>query len=162
MRSYPRWILPVSLLAALLLGLLPLPLALQPLRPFWLALVLAYWLIEAPERVGLGFAFCVGLVADVVYGGLLGEQALRLVILAFIVQRFRARLRFFPLSQQALTLGALLVNDRIVSAGLHLALREPVLPWSYWSAPLVGMLLWPPVFLILDAVRLGAWRKRKR
>ena len=130
MRSYPRWILPVSLLAALLLGLLPLPLALQPLRPFWLALVLAYWLIEAPERVGLGFAFCVGLVADVVYGGLLGEQALRLVILAFIVQRFRARLRFFPLSQQALTLGALLVNDRIVSAGLHLALREPVLPWT--------------------------------
>ena len=162
MRSYPRWILPVSLLAALLLGLLPLPLALQPLRPFWLALVLAYWLIEAPERVGLGFAFCVGLVADVVYGGLLGEQALRLVILAFIVQRFRARLRFFPLSQQALTLGALLVNDRIVSAGLHLALREPVLPWSYWSAPLVGMLLWPPVFLVLDALRLGAWRKRKR
>ncbi|GGZ70320.1 rod shape-determining protein MreD [Lysobacter xinjiangensis] len=162
MRSYPRWILPVSLLVALLLGLLPLPLALQPLRPFWLALVLAYWLIEAPERVGLGFAFCVGLVADVVYGGLLGEQALRLVILAFIVQRFRARLRFFPLSQQALTLGALLVNDRIVSAGLHLALREPVLPWSYWSAPLVGMLLWPPVFLILDALRLGAWRKRKR
>ena len=162
MRSYPRWILPVSLLVALLLGLLPLPLALQPLRPFWLALVLAYWLIEAPERVGLGFAFCVGLVADVVYGGLLGEQALRLVILAFIVQRFRARLRFLPLSQQALTLGALLVNDRIVSAGLHLALREPVLPWSYWSAPLVGMLLWPPVFLILDAVRLGAWRKRKR
>ena len=145
-----------------MLGLLPLPLALQPLRPFWLALVLAYWLIEAPERVGLGFAFCVGLVADVVYGGLLGEQALRLVILAFIVQRFRARLRFFPLSQQALTLGALLVNDRIVSAGLHLALREPVLPWSYWSAPLVGMLLWPPVFLILDALRLGAWRKRKR
>ena len=162
MRSYPRWILPVSLLVALLLGLLPLPLALQPLRPFWLALVLAYWLIEAPERVGLGFAFCVGLVADVVYGGLLGEQALRLVILAFIVQRFRARLRFFPLSQQALTLGALLVNDRIVSAGLHLALREPVLPWSYWSAPLVGMLLWPPVFLILDALRLGVWRKRKR
>ena len=162
MRSRSPWILPLSVLAALLLTLLPMPPSLQPLRPYWLALVLAYWLIEAPERVGLGFAFCVGLVADVVYGGLLGEQALRLVILAFIVQRFRARLRFFPLSQQALTLGALLVNDRIVSAGLHLALREPVLPWSYWSAPLVGMLLWPPVFLILDAVRLGAWRKRKR
>ena len=160
MRSFPRWILPASLMAALLLGLLPLPLELQPLRPFWLALVLAYWLIESPGRVGLGFAFLVGLVADVVYGGLLGEQALRLVILAFIVQRFRARLRFFPLSQQALTLGALLVNDRIVGAGLHLALGEPVLPSSYWLAPLVGMLLWPPVFLILDALRLGAWRRR--
>ena len=159
MRAYPRWVLWVSLLAALLLGLLPLPAAAQPLRPFWLALVLAYWLIEDPDRVGLGFAFLLGLVADLVYGGLLGEQALRLVILAFIVQRFRARLRFFPLSQQALVLGALLVNDRIVSAGLHLALGEPVLPWAYWLAPVIGLLLWPPVFLILDALRLGSWRR---
>ncbi|WP_133500766.1 rod shape-determining protein MreD [Cognatilysobacter terrigena] len=161
MRAYPRWILYVSLIVALLLGLLPLPVAVGPLRPFWIALVLAYWLIEDPDRVGLGFAFIVGLIADVVYGGLLGEQAIRLVILAFIVQRFRARLRFFPLSQQALTLGALLLNDRIVSAGLHLALGEPTMPMPYWFAPITGMLLWPPVFLILDALRLGAWRRRR-
>jgi rod shape-determining protein MreD len=160
MRSYPRWILYASLGVALLLGLLPLPGTLQALRPFWIALVLAYWLIEAPDRVGLGFAFLLGLVGDVVDGGLLGEQALRLVILAFIVQRFRARLRFFPLSQQALTIGALLVNDRIVSAGLHIALGEPTLPWAYWGAAVVGMLLWPAVFLILDALRFGAWRRR--
>ncbi|GAB6197281.1 rod shape-determining protein MreD [Lysobacter xanthus] len=160
MRSFPRWIVYASLAAALALGLLPLPVALQPARPFWLALVLAYWLIEDPDRIGLGFAFLVGLIADVVFGSLLGEQALRLVILAFIVQRFRARMRFFPLSQQALTLGALLVNDRIVSAGLHIALREPTLPWSYWIAPAIGMLMWPPVFLVLDGLRLGRWRRR--
>jgi rod shape-determining protein MreD len=160
MRSYPRWILYASLGVALLLGLLPLPGTLQALRPFWIALVLAYWLIEAPDRVGLGFAFLLGLVGDVVDGGLLGEQALRLVILAFIVQRFLARLRFFPLSQQALTMGALVVNDRIVSAGLHIALGEPTLPWAYWGAAVVGMLLWPAVFLILDALRFGAWRRR--
>ncbi|MFZ5656387.1 MAG: rod shape-determining protein MreD, partial [Pseudomonadota bacterium] len=128
-------------------------------RPYWLALVLAYWLIEDPDRVGLGFAFLLGLVADLAYGSLLGEQALRLVILAFIVQRFRARLRFFPIYQQALTLGALLVNDRIVSAGLHLALGEPTLPGSFWMAPVVGMLLWPVVYVLLDALRVGRWRR---
>ena len=80
---------------------------LQPLRPYWLALVLAYWVLEAPERVGLGFAFAVGVLADLLYGSLLGEQALRLVIMAFILQRFRLRLRFFPLSQQALAIGGL-------------------------------------------------------
>ena len=42
MRSRSPWILPLSLLAALLLALLPMPPALQPLRPYWLALVLAY------------------------------------------------------------------------------------------------------------------------
>jgi rod shape-determining protein MreD len=149
------WVLPASLCVALLLGLLPLPETLQPLRPFWLALVLAYWVIEAPSRAGLGLAFCVGIAADLAYGGLLGEHALRLVIMAFILQRFRARLRFFPLSQQALAIGALLVNDRIVDAAVHIALGQPVLPWNYWWAPLLGVALWPPLFLLLDALRLG-------
>ena len=152
------WALPVSLLLALLLGLLPLPGVLQPLRPYWLALVVAYWVLEAPERVGLGFAFGVGVLADLLYGGLLGEQALRLVIMAFILQRFRARLRFFPLTQQALAIGALLLNDRIVDAAIHLALGQPRLPWNYWWAPLLGVALWPPLFLLLDALRLGRRR----
>jgi len=104
------WVLPASLVVALLLGLLPLPALLQPLRPYWLALVLAYWVIEAPERVGLGVAFTSGVIADLLYGGVLGEQALRLVMLAFILQRFRARIRFFPMSQQMLAIGRALMS----------------------------------------------------
>ena len=152
------WVLPASLVVALLLGLLPLQALLQPLRPYWLALVLAYWVIETPERVGLGIAFASGVIADLMFGGLLGEQALRLVIMTFILQRFRTRLRFFPLAQQALAIGVLLLNDRVVAAAVRLALGEPALPWHYWWAPLLGMLLWPPLFLLLDAIRLG---KRK-
>ncbi|HVJ37046.1 MAG TPA: rod shape-determining protein MreD, partial [Stenotrophomonas sp.] len=48
--------------------------------------------------------------------------------------------------------------DRIVTAALHLALGEATLPWSYWWAPLLGMLLWPLLFVLLDAVRLGKRR----
>ena len=154
------WILPVSVIVALLLGLLPLPGSLQPLRPYWLALVVAYWVIEAPDSAGLGFAFGLGLLADLMFGGMLGEQALRLVIMAFILQRFRAQLRFFPLSQQALAVGGLLLNDRIVVAAVHMTLGEPSLPWSYWWGPLIGMLLWPPLFVLLDALRLGKRRSK--
>ncbi len=154
-RTRNGWVLPASVLLALLLALLPLPLLLQPLRPYWLALVLAYWVIEEPERVGLGFVFIVGLIADISFGGLLGEQALRLVVMAFILQRFRARMRFFPLSQQALAIGGLLLNDRIVASAIHLAIGEPMLPWAYWWAPVLGMLLWAPLFVLLDALRLG-------
>jgi len=155
--SRPRrgWIMPVSIIIALLLGLLPLPGLLQPLRPYWLALILAYWVIEAPDSAGLGFAFTVGIIADLMFGSLLGEQALRLVIMTFILQRFRARLRFFPMSQQALAIGVLLLNDRVVTGAVHLALGEPALPWNYWWAPVLGMLLWPPLFVMLDALRLG-------
>lgn len=154
-RTRRAWVLPVSVVLALLLGLLPLPAILQPLRPYWLALVLAFWVIEDSDRVGLGFAFVLGLVADLAFGGLLGEQALRLVVMTFILQRFRAQLRFFPLMQQSLAIGGLLLNDRIVAMALHFALGEPLLPWSFWWAPLLGMLLWPPLFVLLDSLRLG-------
>ena len=153
-RTRNGWVLPVSLLLALLLGLMPLPDTLQPFRPYWLALVLAYWLLEAPERVGPGVAFAIGLVADVAFGSLIGEQALRLVVLAFILDRFRARLRFFPLSQQAATIGVLLLNDRVINAVVHVVLGVPQLPWTYWLAPLVGMVLWAPLHLLLDTLRL--------
>lgn len=154
--SRPRnaWVLPVSVLVALLLGLVPLPAMLQPMRPYWLALVLAYWVLEEPEKIGLGAAFLLGVVADLVFGGLLGEQAMRLAIFAFILDRFRARLRFFPLSQQALAIGGLLVNDRVVSAVIHLVLGAPQHPWTFWWAPLLGMLLWAPLHFALDALRL--------
>lgn len=158
-RRYPAWLLPASIVVALLLGLLPLPLALLPLRPYWLALVVAYWVIEDPEHTGLGFAFLVGVLADIAFGSLLGEQALRMVVMAFILQRFRARLRFFPLWQQALAMGGLLLNDRIVVAAVHVALGIPSLPLMFWLAPLTGMALWAPVFLLLDALRLGSWRR---
>lgn len=159
-RERAMWVLPVSLVLALVLGLLPLPMAIAPLRPYWLALVVAYWVLEEPERAGLGFAFLAGLAADLVFGSLLGEQALRLVILAFILQRFRARMRFFPLSQQSLAIGALLLNDRIVTAALHFMLGVPGLPSLAWAAPAIGMLLWAPLFLLVDMLRLRAWRHR--
>jgi rod shape-determining protein MreD len=147
------WLLPLSLFAALLLGLLPLPPALQPFRPYWLALVLAFWVIEEEDLAGLGLAFVVGVAADIAYGGLLGEQSLRLVVMSFILQRFRTQLRFFPLPQQALAIGGLLLNDRVIDAGLRLALGEPQLPWTYWWAPLLGLLLWVPMCVLLDALR---------
>ena len=159
-RDRAMWVFPVSLIAALLLGLLPLTPALAPFRPYWLALVLAYWVLEEPEHAGLGFAFLVGILADLVFGNLLGEQALRLAIMTFILQRFRARLRFFPLSQQALAIGGLLLNDRIVSGAVHVMLGTPALPTLFWVAPVLGMLLWAPLFLLLDALRLRAWRRR--
>lgn len=153
-RARNGWVLPISLLLALLLGLVPLPAILQPLRPYWLALVLAYWVLEEPEKIGLGAAFLLGLVADLVFGGLLGEQAMRLTILAFILDRFRARMRFFPLSQQALAIGGLLLNDRVVGAVIHLVLGAPQYPWTFWWAALLGLLLWAPLHLVLDALRL--------
>lgn len=152
-RARNNWVLPISLLLAILLELLPLHGLLQPLRPYWPALVLAYWLLELPERVGPGLAFLFGVLGDLAYGSLLGEQALRLVVLAFIIERFRARLRFFPMSQQALSVGVLLLNDQIIVSVVQTVAGLPARPWSVWLGPLVGLALWPPLHLALDLAR---------
>ena len=152
-RARNNWVLPVSLLLAVLLELLPLPEWLQPVRPYWLALVLAYWLLELPERIGPGVAFAFGLAGDLAYGSLLGEQALRLVVLAFIIERFRARLRFFPMSQQSLAIGVLLLNDQVIVSAIQTVAGMPARPWGVWLEPLVGLALWPPLCLALDLAR---------
>ena len=150
-----------SLLVGIVFALVPLPAAIGPARPYLLALLIAYWVMEAPNHVGLGVAFLVGLFADLVLGTPLGEQALRLVVLAFLIQRFRARLRFFPLWQQASSIGLLLLNDRVVVVALHVLLGLPQAPWTVWLAPLLGLLLWPWQFVLLDRLRQRA-RDRER
>lgn len=145
-----------SLLIALLLGLVPWPGALDVLRPYWLALVVIYWALEAPDRMGLGLAFVLGLLADLLFGTLMGEQALRLCVIVFLVLRFRPRLRFFPLSQQALAVLALLLNDRVIVLAIRAASGEGLPSPTFWLAPVIGTLLWPWLFLLVDHARLRA------
>ncbi|MDO4708759.1 MAG: rod shape-determining protein MreD [Pseudomonadota bacterium] len=158
-RERPVWpLMLVSVLLAVVLMLIPLPETLSPLRPYWLALVVLYWGLQVPDKAGLGFAFFAGLLADFSYGSLLGEQALRMVMLLFLVERFRSRLRFFPIWQQALAVAAMLLNDRIVAAAVHAFAGVPQWPAAYWLSPISGMLMWGPLFLVLDALR---YRRRQ-
>ncbi|MDZ4730132.1 MAG: rod shape-determining protein MreD [Xanthomonadales bacterium] len=148
-----------SLLIAMVLTIIPLPETIQPLRPYWVALVLIFWCLETQGIISLGAAFLLGLGLDLLTGSLLGMHALGLVIMTYLVTRFRPRLRFFPPWQQALSVLALLVNDQIIVVWI-ISLRGDSLPTaSYWLAPLLGMLVWPWLFLLLDRYR-GAARHR--
>ncbi len=148
------WLPLASGLTAVLLGMIALPEALAPWRPYWLALVLIYWLLEGPDRIGLGFAFALGLFADLAFGTLFGEQALRLCMLAFVVRRFRPRLRFFPIWQQSLAVFGLLLNDRAIALMVRLLGGEGMPPAMFWCAPISGALLWPWLYLLLDRLRM--------
>ncbi len=149
-RSARRWLFIGSLLVSLFLPLLPLPEVLQPFKPYWPILVLVFWVLELPGKVPMGLAFVMGLAADVLYGVLLGDQALRLAVVVFLVARFRQRLRFFPMWQLTLAVLALLINDRVLQLVIRLFAGEPLPPALFWAAPFVGAAFWPFVFLLLD------------
>ena len=142
-----------TLVFALLSMLMPLPVVLEPFKPYWPALILLYWSLESEDRVTLGLAFAVGLGADLLNGVVLGEQALRLCALVFIVLRFRSRLRFFPMWQQTLAVLALLLNDRFLLLVVRVLAGASLPPANWWIAPFVGAALWPFLFLLLDDLR---------
>lgn len=144
----------VAAVCALLLALLPVPPWMAVLKPLAVGMVLVYFALEAPEVVGLGHAFLLGLCADLLFGGLLGEHALRLVILTYLALRFRHRLRFFPVWQQAAAVFALMLNDRVLDLWIRLLAGQSLPPASFWLAPVIAMLFWPWLFLVLDGLRL--------
>ncbi|MDT8408338.1 MAG: rod shape-determining protein MreD [Wenzhouxiangellaceae bacterium] len=148
----------VSLALALLLTIMPLPGMFDAWRPYWVALVMIYWHLESDHLRGLGHAFAIGIVLDLVTGTLLGQHALGLVVINFLVAKFRNRIRFFPPWQQALAVGALLFNERIVQLWIIGLLQRGWPDWSWWLPPIAGMLIWPWMFLLLDAAR---WRSRQ-
>jgi len=143
----------LTIVAAILLSLVPLPEILQPFKPYWVALVVIYWSLETQGTISLGLAFLTGVVLDILSGSLMGLHALSLVVVVFLVQHFRSRLRFFPPWQQALSVFVLLVNDRIILIWITALLGEPLPTWQYWLPPLVGLVLWPWLFLFLDRIR---------
>jgi rod shape-determining protein MreD len=149
----------ITIVAAMVLTLLPLPPMLDVMRPYWVALVIIYWGLETQGLISLGLVFIIGVVLDLLSASLLGLHALSLVIIVYLVTRFRARLRFFPPWQQALSVLALLTNDRIILVWIISLRGEPLPSMAFWLPPIVGTLLWPWLFLLLDRYR-GVMRHR--
>jgi hypothetical protein len=83
-----------SLAAAFLLNLMPWGRLLGV--PDFVALVLLFWNVHQPRKVGMGIAFSLGLLMDVHNASLLGEHALAYTLLSYgaiTIHRRRADLR---------------------------------------------------------------------
>ena len=145
--------MPITLVASIVLTLLPVGDSLRLFWPHWTLMVLIYWVLEGNRLRWLGHAMLLGLVLDILTGSLLGQQALSFLLVSFFLSRFRNRLRFFPPWQQALAVGFLLSVDRWVELIVIAVTTEPWPPILWYVAPLMGMVLWPFMFLALDALR---------
>jgi rod shape-determining protein MreD len=156
MRSGQQLLLPAnplfiwaSLIAALLLNMLPL--GRVSWMPDFLALVLVFWNVHQPLRVGIGLAFMFGLGMDVHQSSLLGQHALSYTALSFLAAMIQRRLLWFPVPSQALQVLPLFV----LAHGVELLIRMAgggIFPgWVILLAPLAEAALWPLVSIVLLA-----------
>ena len=145
----------LTFVCALLLQMMPLPDWAQNLRPDWVALVLIYWCIALPERVGVGIGWATGLMLDVAHGALLGQNALALAVVAYLALRLHQRMRLFPLWQQAVSALLLVALHLMLVLWIKGATGHSAETWAYWLPALTSMLAWPPVFMVLRSLRRG-------
>jgi rod shape-determining protein MreD len=142
-----------TLALAMFLTLLPMPTLLQDFRPPWVALVLIYWCLALPLRVGVGWAWLVGLLLDVLSGTVLGQHALAFSVMAFAVVQLHQRIRIFPLVQQAFSVLVMLLVERLLSLWVMGGTGQPAPRLGYWAPAVVGAILWPWVYIVLRDVR---------
>ncbi|MBI5450450.1 MAG: rod shape-determining protein MreD [Gammaproteobacteria bacterium] len=142
-----------TFLLAYVLTIVPLPSWLSTVRPEWVALVIIYWCMALPGRIGIGTAWLSGLLLDVLTAGLLGQHALSFALIAFITIQLYQRLRLFPLWQQALTVLLMVILHLMIIMWIKGVTGATGENWSYWLPAVSSMLLWPAVFITLREVR---------
>jgi len=119
--------------------------------PDFLALVLFFWNVRQPRKVGMGVAFLFGLVMDVHQASLLGEHALGYSLLSYGAFALQRRLPWFDVGGQLLHVLPLFVAAQLATVLVRMALGGAFPGWSMFVAPVISALLWPVADLLLLA-----------
>lgn len=138
-----------SLILALMLNLLPV--GRVPALPDFLAVVLVFWNVHQPRRVGVGAAFVFGLFMDVHDGALLGQHALAYTLLSYFAITVHRRLLWFTVGSQAVQILPLFVAAHAVALIVRLVAGATFPGWSLLVAPLLEAALWPVAHMLLLA-----------
>ena len=154
--------LPVILtfILAIAFEVMPLPEALQAFRPPLVMMILIYWTMMWPQRVGVGTAFCIGICLDILHGQLLGQNALALIVVTYLTLRFHLQIRIFPLWQLTMTVFALLTFNALLQLLVEGLAGLSASGFMHWTQVLTGTLLWPFVMGAMDRLRMTVELRR--
>jgi rod shape-determining protein MreD len=145
----------LTIIIAMCLRIVPWPGFLTGINPDWVLLVLIYWAIALPERVGIFHAWTIGLLTDVLTGRLFGQYALAYSLIIYICLIMHKRLRQFPLHQQAFFIFFCLLFTQILLFWLKNIQHPAQLHSSFWLPVVTGTFCWPLIYIVLRRVRLS-------
>ena len=150
-----------SLFAALLLKLVPFDS--DWIIPDFFALVLLFWNIRQPRKVGIGAAWCFGTIIDVHASSVLGEHALAYTLLSYFAITIHRRVMWFSPMMQAAHILPLLLAAQAVTVLIRVILSGhfPGL-WIFLESAMTAA-LWPLVqFALIAPQKLPMHRDEDR
>lgn len=139
----------ITAIISFILAVIPLPESFAEFRPEWVTLVLIYWTIAAPSKVGVTVAWFSGLLLDVSYGTLIGQHAVGMVLVIYVIHLQHQRLRVASLLQQALLILLLIFVKQLLTLWVDGMLGRAPDSWLYFMPTITSALLWPWIHLIL-------------
>ena len=146
-------IIGLTVLVALTLSAVSLHQHLQWLRPEWLCMVIIYWTITWPHRIGLASAFFCGILLDALEGVVLGQHAIALAIVLVLSYLLHLRIRVFPIWQQSVIIFTLVsvfsMICQLIQGGMNLIPRA----FWCWTPAMTSALLWPCLYFGLGWIR---------
>lgn len=142
-----NWFIAFTLLLALVLNLVPF--GRFPGIPDWVALVLAFWCIHQPLKVGMAAAFFLGLAMDVANAAVMGQHALAYVLLAYFAAGWSRRVLWFPLAQQALHVLPMLFGMQLVMLVTRMVAGAEFPGVLWFLSSFTATLLWTPATYVL-------------
>jgi rod shape-determining protein MreD len=154
------WLILLTLLVAMVLAVLHLPETwpewLGWLRPAWVAMVIFYWVMALPHRLGLISAWLVGLLLDVLQADPLGLNGVLLAGITYIAWRFYERLRMYSIVQQCGIVFLVVLAGESVRVLVQDLIYTRGWSWGVLLTGLMSMLVWPFLFLLLERLRIQA------
>jgi rod shape-determining protein MreD len=125
----------------------------QQYAPQWLLLTVLYWCIQEPNRIGLIYAWFLGLVLDVGTVGLLGANALLFTLSAALVLGLRQVLYVTGPIQQALFIAGLSVVFLLLSLWMQGGIADGMTVLNYLARALSNLIAWPLILLMFYLIR---------
>lgn len=149
------WIIGVTIIVTLVVSSFRWPGLLVWFEPEWMLIVVLYWVLALPERLGVVFAFCMGLLMDVFTNYPLGLQGSLFALIAYIGLSWHKRIRNYqPLQQAGLVLLILLLY-LVLKQVLWGFLGRPIFTQAWFLAPaLSSAFFWPLVYFTLRSLRI--------
>lgn len=144
----------LTIVTAFAANLIPLPMRAMEVRPDFCALVLLYWGVYQPRRVGFTIAFLLGLLVDLSEASLFGQHALAYVALLFAGIALHRRILNFNLLAQGLHVFPLLLGADLIILAIRLIAGDELPTMGHFLGAVIGAMLWIPLCILLRLPRV--------